>query len=222
MGASQEEYNFHKDLLIDRCPYFAAALKEDWNNGKDTCTLQDAIPADFDVVAYWVYTGTLPEGILDDDDDDSDDDMSAGSSDQADENASDDAGHETLDRLLALYKLADFLQMHDLQNALLNEEHRLLVKEGEFYNWKGLKVFFKHDLTHTPLYRLAKDSFSEAALDKESFTFFNGDQEDVKENAELASDLLVHIHKYHHKPANQMEKVNTCDYHILPDGKRCG
>lgn len=126
VGPSQDEYYFHLDLLREKCPFFAAALKPDWNHGKDFYHLESVKPVDFDVVAYWIYRDALPDDIMDHaepsvaESDDEDDDME-------DDNNDDHRALFSI-RSPVLHKLADFLQMPDLQNALIDEELRSLTK----------------------------------------------------------------------------------------------
>ncbi|KAK5942552.1 hypothetical protein PMZ80_005117 [Knufia obscura] len=215
VGKEKEPYHIHMDLLRSQVPYFAASLKECWNNNKvpQETTLEDADPADFDAVVHWLYEKKLPAYKL-------------GRTCEADE---DDSGDESTTafvscgRLSSIYKLANFLMMHDLQNALIDADIYDSKTNHRCYALSGLSEIFDLELANTPLYQMALRSYCEDTIDRKAISEdFKSDVQDSNAEPQVLKDIFLLCEELRRTSWTPLfEEEDKCKYHIHPDGKKC-
>ncbi|KAK5957780.1 hypothetical protein OHC33_000969 [Knufia fluminis] len=195
VGSEKKAYTIHKDLLMSKCPYFGAALKECWNEDKTEITLKGAQPQQFEVVIDWLYEGRLPKYWSKIEESDI---------------------FSIINKTPAVYKLAHELLLSGLQNDLVDvllqtsDEHKIL------HNLSGACSVVKQDLSHTPLYKLvlrnAVKCFAANMMGEEV-----GSQLDyLMKYPELVKDFLTELHAYQRKPWQSIKAEESSKYHIKP------
>lgn len=200
VGQSKKPYNLHAELLKHSAPYFATRLKDCWD-GKtaEPILLQDVDECGFNTVIDWIYTRQLPQEI-------------------ANPGAERDNGMAD-----AAYKAADVLMISDLQNALIDNELRLLEGRMECWHLKALKT--KHDLGigHTPYYQLVLRHCVRTIM---GCDFLDQDPTDdgleiLTACPEALKELAQLMRAYHKQPFGPIWEEDWCQFHVHPDGKRC-
>lgn len=131
VGSTKVAYQVHKEMLVKRCPYFAARLRECWGGDSEPLTLEDISVEGFDVAVDWMYTNELSERL--------------------------NCKHNW-ELLLIAYKAADQLVMRDLQNKLVDLELDQLQLGPCNWNLARIQLMWKMELAHTPCYQLALHS----------------------------------------------------------------
>lgn len=139
-------------MLRGHSPYFAASLKEGWNNGEEpqTTYLEEARPDGFSIVVHWIYekwlpSYNIPQRVDQDDDDDDEEGF----------------GFPGVVPMRKTYKLAKFLLIHDLANALTDADHEDSRVKIAIYTLEALSDISNDDLGRTPLYQMALHSYCE-------------------------------------------------------------
>lgn len=216
VGKQKEPYHIHMDLLRSRVPYFAASLKECWNNNKvpKETTLEDADPADFDAVVHWIYEQKLPTYRLDRS-------SEGGSEDDSDDEST--GVFVSFGRLPSIYGLANFLMMHDLQDALLDADLEDLRKNETSYRLVGIAQIFDLQLTSTPLYEVALRSYCERTVKREVLTeSFKADVRGTNVDSHALKDIFLLCEELRRMTWTRLaEEKDKCKYHIHPDGMKC-
>lgn len=123
----------------------------------------------------------------------------------------------------SVYKLADFVMIHDLQNALIDLDLQDLEKNILHYSLRGVSTIFNLNLTSTPFYHMAIRSYCESIVgsavfkdeEKKMIQDFDGDAQFLKNSILLCEDLR----RTSWTPS--AEEKDKCKYHIYPDGKKC-
>lgn len=68
VGADAQVFYVHQSLLCQNSPFFEAANKEEWKEGKDHCVpFPDDSPATVAVYVHWLYTGKIYTRSLEED-----------------------------------------------------------------------------------------------------------------------------------------------------------
>ncbi|KAK5957783.1 hypothetical protein OHC33_000972 [Knufia fluminis] len=203
IGPDHEAHHIHRDLLCEKSPYFAAALKECWSKGVNEYVLEDIAPADFDVIVHWVYKEKLPWYLT-----------AGGFQATGLGNAAITMRH--------MYALADRWMMHDLQNALVDEELKDLRNMGNHWDWSGLRDVCDQGLCHTPSYTVVMRSFvgwlAETDPDDEEYReTING----LGESSALLREVFLQLHMFIHEKWVSVSDARKCDFHIHPNGQKC-
>lgn len=195
VGSEKTAYSIHKDLLMSKCPYFGAALKECWNKDKTEITLKHAQPQQFEVVIDWLYEGRLPEywSKIDDGCPDS-----------------------IIEKTPGVYKLADELLLSELQNNLIDVLVRTCNEHKRIHDLSDACAVVKQELNHTPLYKLvlrnAVRCFDAAMSGDELRSQINR----IMEYPELVTDYLIQLHEYRRTPWESVKVEESSKYHIKP------
>lgn len=214
VGKERESYYIHEDLLQIHSPYFATALKPYWNDGKAPMQLEleNASPAAFDVVVHWIYEQNLPT-------------YSVGQSKDGD----DETPAQSINfmnkyvLMYSVYKLADFLLMHDLQNAVMDARLKFLREGNVHCTLCGISQLYDAGMEGTLMYEMAIRNYADAVigdlLSKEQKELeikeFDGSLEVLKAAflrvEELRCTTLTLLN----------DERDKCKYHVHPDGKKC-
>lgn len=214
VGKERESYYIHEDLLQIHSPYFATALKPCWNDGKTPMQLEleNASPAAFDVVVHWIYEQNLPT-------------YSVGQSrDEDDETPAQSTNFMSNYGLMySVYKLADFLLMHDLQNAVMDARLKHL-REGNLHcTLRGISHLYDAGMEGTLMYEMAIRSYADAVAG--DFLSKEQKESEIKEfdgSLEVLKAAFLRVEKLRGTTWTSLEdEKDKCRYHIHPDEKKC-
>lgn len=137
VGPKKKPFQLHRQLLIDKSPYFETRLKACWEGSADKLELDDFSVEGFEIVVDWMYTNEIPERLR--------------CSQERDSDAIVNALHTLL---LPAYQAADMLMIADLQNKLVDLEIELFHAEGQTWSIRRVKTLHRLNLAHTPYYDL--------------------------------------------------------------------
>ncbi|KAK5957784.1 hypothetical protein OHC33_000973 [Knufia fluminis] len=212
VGKQKEPYHIHLDLLRSRVPYFAASLKECWNDNKvpQETTLENAEPADFDAVVHWIYEKTLPSYTL-------------GQPSDKDDGFDKCTGFlADFEQVRSIYRLANFLMMHDLQNKLTVADMEDLKNNSSSYTLPDIGNIFDLELGSTPYYQMALRSYCEDTISRKTVSeSFKKDVQDPKVDPQVLKDVFLLCEELRRTTWTLAKEKDECKYHIHPDGKKC-
>lgn len=200
VGVEEHEYRVHQDLLSGNSPYFAAAVKEEWEEGqKRRIPLPDDSAAAVDLYVQWVYDRRV-------------------ASRQPLEKLKD--GQEELGVLIDSFIFGEKIQDGDFKDAIIDaliSSVSTIGKEDKCWYPAGEKVdrAYKGTPPGSPLRRLLVDMH-----------VYHGHRDWVKDDAspdflvDLVRDLLdVCDVSLRSDPTSQ--HVSSCPYHCHRDDAQC-
>lgn len=212
VGPDRIAYHLHKDIVCRHSPYLSTALKESWNENATEVHLNDFAPEDFDLVVYWMYKDKIPDHLL----------VEINADESPDQLPSEEPSEIDM-RLVDMYKVADMLMMSDLQNTIIDTVFSWMEKSECCWPWSSLIHLLERELWQTCFWKLAVKSFIENADCEENLKFgFDIISDDLADYPEATRDLFVQLLKYRRQEWTALSRNTLCDFHIHPDGKKCG
>lgn len=198
VGPQEQLFHIHKQVLVDKCPYFAFRLKDCWD-GKigEPLKIEDVNVEGFKEVVNWLYSGTLPQATK----------------------SLDDKWSRSIK---SAYKVADQLAMTNLQNMLIDSKLEYFKTQNVAYTLNAVRYVWDAQLSHTPYYQMVLKSsvrrFMTKQLDEEEVVYQTAK---MMSHPQAVVDVLRVINEYNKKAWINVAYGNPCEYHIHPDGKRC-
>lgn len=195
VGEERKEFNVYKGLLAAKSGFFAARLKDDWNDGTNEISLDSEIPYVFASLLDWMFTGKFNMAVEDVED--------------------------NITEISLLYKLADFLLIAPAKNDLIDLMLLDLKTTDTYYTFGGLRYIWEADGRETKLFTLALRSCVKEFMRAKKQKTESSLTEALNDVPDVMLAALRSIAEYNCEPWKQVYDQDRCQYHDHSDGSSC-